>query len=201
MYWVFLYLTIIFFLSGVAEDESEPEEEEDRSEEKAKEPRDSGCFESSENLESGREEAKTEEDIAPEEQTNQVAVKQEQQQQQQEEEEEQQEEEVVEEEKQTEQLEAVQEQLQELTVDEGSWEEVGKILKLQDSDGGLKSGLVTRCRVQILLFFTFLWSSSFACNIWIMFAVVSFRDVMKLSSFSSSSQNCLMSCTLIQIWM
>lgn len=89
---------------GVAEDESELEE--DRSEEKAKEPRDSGCFESSENLESGREEAKTEEDIAPEEQTNQVAVKEEQQQE--------------EEEKQTEQLDAVQEQLQELTVDEGS---------------------------------------------------------------------------------
>lgn len=87
-----------------SEDESEPEE--DRSEEKAKEPRDSGCFESSENLESGREEAKTEEDIAPEEQTNQVAVKEEQQQE--------------EEEKQTEQLDAVQEQLQELTVDEGS---------------------------------------------------------------------------------
>ncbi|XP_073343093.1 SAM and SH3 domain-containing protein 3 [Pagrus major] len=88
--------------------ESEPEEE-DGSGEKAKEPRDSGCFESSENLESGREEPKTEEDLrddeASEEQTNQVAEKQEQQE---------------EEEKQTEQLEAVQEQLQELTVDEGS---------------------------------------------------------------------------------
>lgn len=41
----------------LAEDETEPEEE-DKSEEQ---PRDSGCFESSENLESGREEPKTEE--------------------------------------------------------------------------------------------------------------------------------------------
>ncbi|XP_076594870.1 SAM and SH3 domain-containing protein 3 [Chaetodon auriga] len=86
-----------------SEDESEPEEE-DRSGEKVKEPRDSGCFESSENLENGREEPKTEEehqDEASEEQTKQEAEKHEQ-------------------EKQTEQLDAVQEQLQELTVDEGS---------------------------------------------------------------------------------
>ncbi|XP_029297040.1 SAM and SH3 domain-containing protein 3 isoform X2 [Cottoperca gobio] len=68
-----------------SEDESEPEEE------NAKEPRDSGCFESSENLESGREEPKTQ-DKASEEQTNQ------------------------EEAKKHEQLDA----LQELTLDEGS---------------------------------------------------------------------------------
>ncbi|XP_069550379.1 SAM and SH3 domain-containing protein 3 [Brachyistius frenatus] len=68
------------------EEDSEPEEEEEeevRSGEDAKEPRDSGCFESSENLESGREEPKTEE-------------------------------------QQEAQLEAVQEQLLELTVDEAS---------------------------------------------------------------------------------
>ncbi|XP_031159261.2 SAM and SH3 domain-containing protein 3 [Sander lucioperca] len=73
-----------------SEDESEPEEED-------KEPRDSGCFESSENLESGREEPKTDEKLQDE------AEKDEQQ-----------------EEKQTEQLDALQEQLQDLTVDEGS---------------------------------------------------------------------------------
>ncbi|KAF1384924.1 hypothetical protein PFLUV_G00125240 [Perca fluviatilis] len=66
-----------------SEDESEPEEE-------VKEPRDSGCFESSENLESGREEPKTDEKLQDEE------------------------------EKQTEELDALQEQLQDLTVDEGS---------------------------------------------------------------------------------
>ncbi|XP_069027963.1 SAM and SH3 domain-containing protein 3 [Embiotoca jacksoni] len=68
------------------EEDLEPEEEEEeevRSGEDAKEPRDSGCFESSENLESGREEPKTEE-------------------------------------QQEAQLEAVQEQLLELTVDEAS---------------------------------------------------------------------------------
>lgn len=80
----------------VADDESEPEEE-GRSGEDAKEPRDSGCFESSENLESGREEPKMEDEASEE------AEKHEQQ-----------------EEKQTEQLDALQEQLQELTVDEGS---------------------------------------------------------------------------------
>ncbi|XP_051276795.1 SAM and SH3 domain-containing protein 3 [Dicentrarchus labrax] len=86
-----------------SEDESEPEEE-DRSVEDAKEPRDSGCFESSENLENGREEPKTEEELqdeASEDQTNQEETEQQ-------------------EEDQTEQLDAVQEQLQELTVDEGS---------------------------------------------------------------------------------
>ncbi|XP_056295352.1 SAM and SH3 domain-containing protein 3 isoform X3 [Pseudoliparis swirei] len=73
-----------------SEDESEPEE--DRSREHDKEPRDSGCFESSENLEGRREEPKTEEGLHGE------AEKHEQQ---------------------TEQLDALQEQLQELTVDEG----------------------------------------------------------------------------------
>lgn len=85
-----------FSLPHVAEDESEPEEED-------KEPRDSGCFESSENLESGREEPKTDEKLQDE------AEKDEQQ-----------------EEKQTEQLDALQEQLQDLTVDEGSWEVMEK---------------------------------------------------------------------------
>ncbi|XP_070769465.1 SAM and SH3 domain-containing protein 3 [Enoplosus armatus] len=87
-----------------SEEESEPEEE-DRSVEDAKEPRDSGCFESLENLENGREEAKTEDEElqeeASEEQTNQEKHEQESEQ-------------------QEEQLEALQEQLQELTVDEGS---------------------------------------------------------------------------------
>ncbi|XP_008273966.1 SAM and SH3 domain-containing protein 3 [Stegastes partitus] len=83
-----------------SEEESEPEEE-DRSGEDAKEPRDSGCFESSENLENGREEPKTEEE------TNQGTEDHEQ-------------EPTEPGETQTEQLEAVQEQLQELTVDEGS---------------------------------------------------------------------------------
>ncbi|XP_023253776.1 SAM and SH3 domain-containing protein 3 [Seriola lalandi dorsalis] len=91
-----------------SDEESEPEEE-DRSGENAKEPRDSGCFESSENLENGREEPKAKEklkDEALEEQTtNEEAEKHEQG--------------SEEKENQTEQLEAVQEQLQELTVDEG----------------------------------------------------------------------------------
>lgn len=92
-----------------SEDESEPEEE-NINRENAKEPRDSGCFESSENLENGREEPKTEEEVqdkVSEEQTSQEEEKQEQETEQQEE-------------NQTEQLDAVQEQLQELTVDEGS---------------------------------------------------------------------------------
>ncbi|XP_023146369.2 SAM and SH3 domain-containing protein 3 [Amphiprion ocellaris] len=87
-------------LLGDSEEELEPEEE-DRSGEDAKEPRDSGCFESSENLENGREEPKTEEEA------NQETEEHEQ-------------ESGESEETQTEQLEAVQEQLQELTVDEGS---------------------------------------------------------------------------------
>ncbi|XP_074505515.1 SAM and SH3 domain-containing protein 3 [Sebastes fasciatus] len=92
-----------------SEDESEPEVEV-RSGEDAKEPRDSGCYESSEILENGREEPKREEDAsASEEQTNQEEKEAEKQEQ---------------EEKQTEQLGALQEQLEEqleeLTVDEGS---------------------------------------------------------------------------------
>ncbi|XP_071392492.1 SAM and SH3 domain-containing protein 3 [Centroberyx affinis] len=91
-----------------SEDESDPDEE-GRSGENTKEPRDSGCFESSENLENGREEPKTEEAVQheqPEEQ-NQEAEKQDQDSGEQEE-------------NQTDQLDSVQEQLQELTVDEGS---------------------------------------------------------------------------------
>ncbi|XP_027865391.1 SAM and SH3 domain-containing protein 3 [Xiphophorus couchianus] len=86
-----------------SEDESEPEgdeEEEERPAENSKEPRDSGCFESSENLENGREEPKTEE-----EESNQQTEKEE--------------EEKSEETQEAGDLEAVQEQLQELTVDEG----------------------------------------------------------------------------------
>lgn len=104
-----------FFLSPVADDESEPEE--DRSQEDAKEPRDSGCFESSENLEPKMEEEV--QDEASEKQKSQEAEKREQETEQQDE-------------KQTEQLDTVQEQLQELTVVEGSWKSGGgkKILKL-----------------------------------------------------------------------
>ncbi|CAB1456212.1 unnamed protein product [Pleuronectes platessa] len=98
-----------------SEDESEAEEEENRSAEEAKEPRDSGCFEILENLDSGREEVKREEELqnghedvkraeelqieASEEQTDEGAEKHEQ--------------EEVEEEKQTEQMDEVQEQLKE----------------------------------------------------------------------------------------
>ncbi|XP_060935782.1 SAM and SH3 domain-containing protein 3 [Limanda limanda] len=77
-----------------SEDESEAEEE-------AKEPRDSGCFEILENLESGREEVKRAEELqseASEEQTDEGGEKHEQE----------------EDEKQTEQLEEVQEQLKEV---------------------------------------------------------------------------------------
>lgn len=79
-------------LSHAAEDESEPEEEDRSGKEDTKEPRDSGCFESQDNLESGREESKMEETEKEEQESEQT---------------------------QPEQLEAVQEQLQELTVDEG----------------------------------------------------------------------------------
>ena len=94
---------------------------EDRSGEKAKQPRDSGCFESSENLESGREEPKTE-DEATEEAEKHEQQEEKQTEQQEEKQTEQQEEKQTEqqEEKQTEQLDALQEQLEELTVDEGS---------------------------------------------------------------------------------
>ncbi len=108
-------------LPCTAEDESEPEEE-NGSGENTKEPRDSGCFESSENLEKIREEQQSEgerQDEASQEQTNQEAEKHEQETGQQEETGQEQETE-EQEENHTEQLDAVQEQLQELTVDEGS---------------------------------------------------------------------------------
>ncbi|XP_030595176.1 SAM and SH3 domain-containing protein 3 [Archocentrus centrarchus] len=89
-----------------SEEESGPEEEEEEKEERSgedtKEPRDSGCFESSENLESVPEEPKTEEEPENHEpESEQLQSEQPQ-------------------ETQTEQLETVQEQLKQLTVDEGS---------------------------------------------------------------------------------
>lgn len=89
-----------------SEEESEPEEE-DRSGENAKEPRDSGCFESSETLEGGREEAKTEEE---EEEETQEETSEEKSNQEAEECEG----------NQTDELDAVQEQLEELRVEENS---------------------------------------------------------------------------------
>ncbi|XP_076005043.1 SAM and SH3 domain-containing protein 3 isoform X2 [Genypterus blacodes] len=89
-----------------SEDESEPEEEE-KSGEDTREPRDSGCFESSEHLESGREEPKVEAELQPEASEGPKERDQEQP-------------EEEEEDKHTGQLEFVLEQLQELTVDEGS---------------------------------------------------------------------------------
>ncbi|XP_047440332.1 SAM and SH3 domain-containing protein 3 [Mugil cephalus] len=83
-----------------SEDESE---EEATSVEDAKEPRDSGCFESSENLESGREEPKAEKE------TNKETEKHEQESEQNEENPE-----------TDQQVDAVKEQLEELTLDEGS---------------------------------------------------------------------------------
>uniref|UniRef100_A0A3P9MQE8 SAM and SH3 domain containing 3 n=1 Tax=Oryzias latipes TaxID=8090 RepID=A0A3P9MQE8_ORYLA len=80
-----------------SEEESEPDEEEE-SNKAREEPRDSGCFESSENLEGGREDPKAEK-------MDQEIEKQEQ--------------ESEEKEHQTQEVDAVQEQLQELTVDEG----------------------------------------------------------------------------------
>lgn len=93
----------------VAEGESEAEEKEEvnRSGEDAKEPRDSGCFESSDNLENGREEPKTEEQTS-----NEGADKPGNDEEEKEEKEEK-------EEQLTEQLEVIEEQLKELTVDEG----------------------------------------------------------------------------------
>ncbi|CAJ1058880.1 hypothetical protein PFLUV_G00125240 [Xyrichtys novacula] len=92
-----------------SDDESEPEEEEEKkSVEDSKEPRDSGCFESSENLESGpktEEEEELQDKEAAELQTNhreEDSVQQSEEQK-----------------NRTEELEAVQEELQELTVDEG----------------------------------------------------------------------------------
>ncbi|XP_068596517.1 SAM and SH3 domain-containing protein 3 [Brachionichthys hirsutus] len=86
-----------------SEGDSEPEG--DGPGENSKGPRDSGCFESPDNPENGREEPKTEENLqaeASEVHIQQEAVKHRQQ-----------------EESHEEQLEALQEQLQQLTVDEG----------------------------------------------------------------------------------
>ncbi|XP_069387822.1 SAM and SH3 domain-containing protein 3 [Paralichthys olivaceus] len=122
-----------------SEDESEAGEEENRSAEEAKKPRDSGCFEGSENLESGREGMKREEVLqseASEEHTDEGAEKQKQESEEQEKEtegeevqeqleevqeqlEEVQVQEQMEEVQVQEQLEEVQEQLEELTLDEG----------------------------------------------------------------------------------
>uniref|UniRef100_A0A3Q3W1B3 SH3 domain-containing protein n=1 Tax=Mola mola TaxID=94237 RepID=A0A3Q3W1B3_MOLML len=87
-----------------SEDETEPKEK-DGSGEKVRQPRDSGCFESSEILESGHEEPKMVEDVQEEAQAEEEEHEREKEQQ---------------EEKQQQQLEVVQDQLQELTMDEGS---------------------------------------------------------------------------------
>ncbi|XP_041846028.1 SAM and SH3 domain-containing protein 3 [Melanotaenia boesemani] len=92
----FKILNAMELLRDSEEEAEEEEEEKDKSGEDPKEPRDSGCFESSDNLENGREELKTEDE------TNKESEKQEQKP----------------EETQSEQLEAVQEQLQALIVDE-----------------------------------------------------------------------------------
>ncbi|XP_029020772.1 SAM and SH3 domain-containing protein 3 [Betta splendens] len=95
-----------------SEEDSEPEQQEERSAEDDKEPRDSGCFESSENLESVREEPKAEGEHPSEASGEKPSEGAEEHKQGSGREEE-------EEEEQTQELEAVQEQLQELTVDEG----------------------------------------------------------------------------------
>ncbi|KAG7518930.1 SAM and SH3 domain-containing protein 3 [Solea senegalensis] len=109
-----------------SDDESEPEEEkekekvveeeeeEEEKKEDAKEPRDSGCFESSENLENGREEPKTDGgDEASEDKTHKKGAEKE------EGGEKHDQESGGQEEKRTDPMEAVEEQLQELTVDDG----------------------------------------------------------------------------------
>lgn len=80
-----------------AEAESEPEVED-----KSGDPRDSGCFESSENLEGGREEGNKEGPLAEQEKEEHVEEGHQQK------------------EEQNQQLDAVQQQLEELTLDEGS---------------------------------------------------------------------------------
>ncbi|KAF6732401.1 SAM and SH3 domain-containing protein 3 [Oryzias melastigma] len=83
-----------------SDEESEPEKEEEEPRDKSREePRDSGCFESSENLEGGREDPKSEEKVDQETGKHEA--------------------ESEEKENQTQEVDAVQEQLQELTVDEG----------------------------------------------------------------------------------
>lgn len=108
----------------VAEGESEAEEKEEvnRSGDDAKEPRDSGCFESSDNLENGREEPKTEEQTS-----NEGAEKPG----------EDEEDKGEKEEQPTEQLEVIEEQLKELTVDEGCWEVTEKLGKNTPGSQGL----------------------------------------------------------------
>ncbi|XP_074530946.1 SAM and SH3 domain-containing protein 3 [Halichoeres trimaculatus] len=83
-----------------SDDESEPEEEENRSGEDSKEPRDSGCFESSENLENG---PKTEEELQDDTAEEQINHKEEEC--------------VQHNDGQTENLSTLQEELQELTLD------------------------------------------------------------------------------------
>lgn len=90
-------------MSCVAEDDSGPEDE-NKSGENAVQPRDSGCFESSDTLEGRREETKTEEGLGDE--ASQELIKQEEEEQDQRE--------------QDKQVDDVQEQLQQLTVDEES---------------------------------------------------------------------------------
>lgn len=95
-------------MPGVAEEESEAEE--DGPVENAKGPRDSGCFECSENLEGRREEPKAEEDRpaeAPEEHVHLESEEHEQEREQHEE-------------NQEVQLDALQEQLQEMMTGERS---------------------------------------------------------------------------------
>lgn len=93
-------MTGAFVLSRVAEDDDSEEEDENKSGEKAVQPRDSGCFESSDNLEGRREEAKAEEGLTEEQ------MKQEEEEQERREEDQ--------------QVDDVQQQLQQLTVDEES---------------------------------------------------------------------------------
>lgn len=84
----------------VAEVESEPEAEDKSGD--SNHPRDSGCFESSENLEGGREEGNKEEPLEEQEKEEQVEEGHQQ------------------EEEQNQQLDAVQQQLEVLTLEKGS---------------------------------------------------------------------------------
>lgn len=97
-----MYIIITaFILSHVAEDDSEGEEE-NKSVENAMQPRDSGCFESSDNLEGRQEEPKTEEGLGDEGSEEQMKQEDEEQEQREE----------------AELVDDVQQQLQQLTVDE-----------------------------------------------------------------------------------
>lgn len=137
-------------LFRTAEEESEPDEEEESN--KAREqPRDSGCFESSENLEGGREDPKAEK-------MDQETEKQEQ--------------ESEEKEHQTQEVDAVQEQLQELTVDEGPWEELVEgssfsafkdcgfyFMRLKDWTNMTVSNKQPNMQLSHLLLFFFFWKA------------------------------------------